>query len=130
MNPNWSRKYPLQPEILAYFEGVAAKYDIEKHVRFNTIVESAHWEESSGTWLVNVKDLKTSDTYQRRCKILVSAVGVLSVPNECDIPGASTFEGRLFHTARWDHSFDWKGKGVIVIGTCPLDSMSDKTILV
>ncbi|KAK5997662.1 FAD-binding monooxygenase ktnD [Cladobotryum mycophilum] len=116
LNPNWSRKYPLQPEILAYYKSVAAKYDIEKHARFNTIVEAAHWEESSGTWLVYVKDLKTLEKYQRRCKILVSAVGVLSVPNECDIKGASSFQGRLFHTARWDHSFDWKDKEIVIIG--------------
>ncbi|KAI8630068.1 putative monooxygenase [Xylariaceae sp. FL1651] len=116
LNPNWSHKYPLQPEILAYFKDVATKYDIEKHTRFCSIVESAHWEESFGAWLVTVKDLKTSETYNRRCKILVSAVGVLSVPNECHIPGAPSFQGRMFHTAQWDHAFDWKGKELVVIG--------------
>ncbi|KAI0869668.1 putative monooxygenase [Hypoxylon argillaceum] len=116
LNPNWSQKYPLQPEILAYFENVAAKYDIKKHTRFQSIVQSAHWEGSSGTWLVTIQDLNTLETYNRRCKILISAVGVLSMPNECDIPGASTFQGPIFHTARWDHSFEWKDKELVVIG--------------
>ncbi|KAI6777650.1 Glucose-methanol-choline oxidoreductase [Emericellopsis cladophorae] len=116
MNPNWSRKYPLQPEILAYFERVAAKYDIEKHIRFQSKVESAHWEESSGTWLVDVRNLRTSETYQRRCKILVSAVGILSQPNDCDIRGHASFKGRLFHSTQWDHLFDWNSKSVVVIG--------------
>lgn len=116
LNPSWSRKYPLQPEILAYFENVAAQYDIGKHTKFHSIVKSAHWEGSSGTWLVCIQDLATQETYNRRCKILVSAVGVLSVPNECQIPGASTFKGPLFHTARWDHSFEWKDKELVVIG--------------
>ncbi|KAI1825698.1 putative monooxygenase [Xylaria intraflava] len=115
-NPNWSRKYPLQPEILDYINDIAAKYDVEKHVKFNTEVGAAHWEASSGTWLVTIKNLKTSETYQRRCKILISATGLLSVPNRCDIRGASSFQGRLFHTAEWDHSFDWKGKELVVIG--------------
>ncbi|KAI0405085.1 putative monooxygenase [Xylaria palmicola] len=116
LNPNWSRKYPLQPEILEYYQSVADKYGIGKHIRFQSIVTSAHWEEASGTWLVSVKDLKTSETYDRRCKILISAVGILSQPKGCDIPGASSFGGRLFHTAAWDHSFDWKDKEVVVIG--------------
>lgn len=116
LNPDWSRKYPLQREILDYLKSVAAKYDIEKHARFHSIVNSAHWEESSRTWLVTVTDLKASKTYHRRCKILVSAVGILSIPNGCDIDGAASFKGPLFHTAQWDHSFDWKDKDLVVIG--------------
>lgn len=116
LNPNWSRKYPLQPEILDYFRSVAAKYGIEKHARFHSIVNSAHWEESSRTWLVTVTDLKVFKTYHRRCKILVSAVGILSIPNACDIDGASSFKGPLFHTAQWDHSFDYKDKDLVIIG--------------
>ncbi|KAI1116575.1 putative monooxygenase [Nemania sp. NC0429] len=116
LNPDWSQKYPLQPEILQYFENVADKYDIGKHTRFQSVVTSANWEESSGTWLVSVRNLETSETYSRRCKILISAVGVLSEPNECEIPGKSSFQGPIFHTAEWDHSFDWKGKEIVVIG--------------
>lgn len=126
LNPNWSHKYPLQPEILAYFENVAAKYDIGKHVKLGSVVQSAHWDGSSGTWLVSIKELATSETYNRRCKILISAVGVLSIPNECQIPGASTFQGPLFHTARWDHSFEWKDKELVVIGSYPSTLLSSR----
>lgn len=118
LNPNWSRKYPLQPEILEYLDDVADTYDIKKHTKFKSIVTSAYWDESSGTWLVTIKNLTTEDTYERRCKILVSAVGILSEPNECNIPGASSYQGRMFHTAEWDHSFDWKDKELVVIGSC------------
>ncbi|KAI1423130.1 putative monooxygenase [Xylaria sp. FL1777] len=116
LNPDWSLKYPLQPEILNYYESVADKYAIKKHTKFQSIVTSAHWDESSGTWLVSVKNLENSETYDRRCKILISAVGFLSHPNPCNFPGASSFQGRIFHTAEWDHSFDWKGKEIVVVG--------------
>ena len=116
LNPNWSRKYPLQPEILAYYKSIVSKYDIEKHIRFRTVVESARWDADSATWLVNLGHLDTRESHTRRCKILIAAVGVLSVPNECNVPGASSFKGPFFHTARWDHSFDWKDKEVVVIG--------------
>lgn len=63
-----------------------------------------------------MRDLESSQIRQRRCKVLVFVVGALSIPKKCDIPGASTFQGRMFHTAEWDHSFDWKGRDVVVIG--------------
>ncbi|KAF4909297.1 FAD-binding monooxygenase ktnD [Colletotrichum viniferum] len=116
LNPNWSQKFALQPEIYRYFTDVADKYDIPKHVRFRQVVESARWDTPSGTWIVTIGDLESSQIRQRRCKVLVSAVAALSIPKKCDIPGASTFQGRMFHTAEWDYSFDWKGRDVVVIG--------------
>ncbi|PGH17875.1 hypothetical protein AJ79_00774 [Helicocarpus griseus UAMH5409] len=116
LKPDWSRKYALQPEIFSYFRSVAQKYDIIRHVSFHSSVQKADFDETTGTWLVTILDQKTNRVYQRRAKILVSAVGALSVPKECDIKGAEEFKGKLFHSAQWDHSFDWAGKEVVVIG--------------
>ncbi len=115
-NPNWSHKFALQPEIHAYFQDVARQYDIAKHFRFQSVVESAQWDGESGTWLVTIKDLSSAKTYQRRCKVLISAVGALSIPKKCDIKGSSTFKGAMFHTAEWDHSFNWKDKDLVIVG--------------
>lgn len=106
----------MQPEIQTYFNDVAKKYDIERHVRFNSAVESARWDETTGTWKTTIRDVKTSEVTTVRSKIVISAVGALSIPKECDIPGTSEFEGRIFHTAKWDHSFDWKDKDVVIVG--------------
>ena len=106
----------MQPEIDAYFKDVAARYRISQHVRLRSVVEAAAWDSSTGTWTVTIRDLNTGEIRHRRCKALVSAVGALSVPKKCDIPGASAFGGKMFHTAEWDHSFDWEGKEVVVIG--------------
>ncbi|KND86419.1 Baeyer-Villiger monooxygenase [Tolypocladium ophioglossoides CBS 100239] len=116
LNPNWSQKFALQPEIEQYFNDVASKYDIQQHVRFRSVVKSAHWDEIPGMWIVTIQNIADGSIYQRRCKILVSAVGALSIPKQCDIAGASSFQGSMFHSARWDHSFDWKDKDVVVIG--------------
>ncbi|KAK4983124.1 hypothetical protein LTR50_007409 [Elasticomyces elasticus] len=116
LNPDWSQKYSMRGEIQAYFRSVAEQYNIVPHIRFHSTVESALWDAQTDTWNVTVKDQKTKQTYARRCKILVSAVGALSVPKTCEIPGADTFKGSLFHSAQWDNSFDWKDKEVVVIG--------------
>jgi cation diffusion facilitator CzcD-associated flavoprotein CzcO len=107
----------MQPEIHEYFDNVAKKYNIHKHVRFQSQVESATWEDASGTWLVTIRDFQSSQLIHRRCKILISAVGALSVPKKCELPGVASFQGRVFHTAEWDHSFDWKNKEMVIIGT-------------
>lgn len=116
LNPNWSQAFALQPEIHQYFVNLAQQYRIHPHTRLNTAVERAIWDASTGTRLVTVRNQHTKETSALRCKILISAVGSLSVPKDCDIPGASSFTGPLFHSARWDHSFDYTNKDIVVIG--------------
>ncbi|KAF2501125.1 cyclohexanone 1,2-monooxygenase [Lophium mytilinum] len=116
LNPDWTRKYSMRPEIQQYFRSVAEQYKILENVRFQSFVEKAIWDELSETWVVTIKDQKTKERITRRAKIVISAVGALSVPKECDTPGAESFEGPIFHSAKWDHSFDWQNKDVVVIG--------------
>lgn len=50
-------------------------------------------------------------------KELVLGVGALCEPRLPDIEGIDGFEGEIFHSARWNHDVDLKGKRVAVIGT-------------
>jgi cation diffusion facilitator CzcD-associated flavoprotein CzcO len=119
LNPNWSRKYSMRPEIQAYFRSIAEQYRVVEHIRFHSIVEKAEWDDVAKVWVVTVLNLQTKERIVRRAKILVSGVGSLSVPKQCDVPGAETFRGKMFHSAQWDHSFDWKDKDVVVLGMLP-----------
>ncbi|KAL2825312.1 hypothetical protein BDW59DRAFT_146400 [Aspergillus cavernicola] len=116
LNPEWSEQFAPQAEIGAYCRSVAEKYDIPRHITFRSTVESAAFDESSGIWTVKILDQQTGHIYERRSRVLISAVGLLSEPNDCHIPGAENYKGKLFHSARWDHSFDWAGKDVVVVG--------------
>lgn len=115
LNPDWSCKFAPQREIADYLLGVARKHDIPRHVRFGSTVQSAVFDETTGTWVVTFIDAIGS-SHQKRSRILISAVGALSVPRECEIKGAERYQGKLFHSAKWDHSFDWAGKDVVVVG--------------
>ncbi|KAF2192540.1 cyclohexanone 1,2-monooxygenase [Zopfia rhizophila CBS 207.26] len=116
LNPDWSRKYSMQPEIQRYFRSVAEQYKIIPHIRFHSTVEKAEWDDQSATWKVTVLDQRTKERSAKLCKILISAVGALSVPKKCEIPGVERFQGPVFHSAQWDHSFNWKEKDVVVLG--------------
>jgi cation diffusion facilitator CzcD-associated flavoprotein CzcO len=116
LNPEWSEQFASQSEIEAYCRSVAEKYGIPRHIAFRSTVQGATFNEASGTWVVRILDQKTGQVFERRSRVLISAVGLLSEPNDCDIPGAEDYKGKLFHSARWDSSFDWAGKDVVVVG--------------
>src|SRR3954451_6256158 len=110
-NPDWTRTYSRQPEIEAYLQRVAKDFDIERSVRLGTTVTGADWDEDELRWHVE------TDRGGLRARVLVSAAGALSDPRSPEIAGIDSFEGRMFHSAQWDHSYDIAGKRVAVIGT-------------
>ncbi|MFL5901573.1 MAG: flavin-containing monooxygenase [Solirubrobacterales bacterium] len=110
--PNrWSRRYAPQAEIQAYVEGVARRFGVLEKVRTGTEVQSAHWDEERGHWL-----LETS-AGPHEADVLVTACGQLSVPKVPPIPNLDGFAGAAFHTAEWRHDVDLARKRVAVIGT-------------
>ncbi|WP_345519332.1 NAD(P)/FAD-dependent oxidoreductase [Nocardioides conyzicola] len=108
-NPDWSRRYSPQPEILDYIERTAAADGLLDRVRTGTTVTGLTWD--GGRWQVAT----TNGTYD--ADVVVAAVGQLSEPVIPDLPGADTFAGPVFHSAAWRHDVDLGGKRVAVIGT-------------
>jgi cation diffusion facilitator CzcD-associated flavoprotein CzcO len=110
-NPDWSRRYPTQPELKAYLEGIAARYGLLPYIRFEAEVLDARYDEAAQQWR-----LSTSQG-ELVARALVSAAGGLSEPKLPDIAGLDRFRGHSFHSSRWDHSYELLGKRVAVIGT-------------
>lgn len=54
-----------------------------------------------------------------KAKVVCSCVGGLVEPRAWpeDIKGIENFEGKMFHSARWDYGVDLKDKNVVVVGT-------------
>jgi len=109
---DWSRLYAPQPEIRAYLEYVATKCGLRPKIRLNASVEGAVWDEAGAVWRV---DLGSGETLLTRS--LISAAGPLNRPVIPAFAGLESFEGKVFHSATWDHGYDFKGKRVAVIGT-------------
>jgi len=108
---DWSRAFAPQPEILEYLKGVAAKYDLRRHVRFRTEVRSAEFDEREGVWRVTATSGQRFDA-----RIVVTACGQLNRPLIPTLPGAERFRGAAFHSARWAEA-GVEGKRVAIIGT-------------
>jgi cyclohexanone monooxygenase len=112
LNPRWSKTFAQQPEILAYLERVAAHHGLADHLLGNTRITEMRWADDARCWSLQTDDGATYDF-----DAVVSAVGMLDVPNIPAIPGAHRFGGRTFHSSTWDHSKSTAGERVASIGT-------------
>src|SRR5207302_439116 len=111
LNPGWSHTYSPQPEIWAYLRRTAEKFGVVPHIRFETPVLDACWDDASQRWTLETPNgVHTAE-------ILIGANGALSEPSTPDIPGLDRFGGKAFHSARWDQAAELAGKRVAVIGT-------------
>jgi cation diffusion facilitator CzcD-associated flavoprotein CzcO len=108
-NPRWSRRYSPQPEILDYIRRTARERGLLDLVRTGVEVTGLRWD---GGWHVTTADGTAYDA-----DVVVCAVGQLSEPVVPAIPGAETFAGPAFHSARWRHDVDLRGRRVAVVGT-------------
>jgi cation diffusion facilitator CzcD-associated flavoprotein CzcO len=110
-SPDWSRSFAGQPEIQAYLERTAEDYKVTDRIHFGTEVKNARWNDDTQRW-----HLDTSGG-EYTARVLVAGAGPLHEPNLPDVPGLDSFEGNVFHSARWDHDYDLTGKKVAVVGT-------------
>jgi cyclohexanone monooxygenase len=108
---DWPSSYSAQQDIQAYIKQVADESGTLDRFVFDTLVEDAAWDDESQRWTVRT----SSGTWVSRT--LVMAAGALSAPKLPDLEGIDTFQGDVFHSARWNHDVDLTGKRVAVIGT-------------
>ncbi len=109
-NPDWSHRFSPGPEIQAYFEDVAHRYQLDASIRCGAEVTRCRFED--GRWRVELSDgsIDVGD-------FVIAATGVLHHPAYPDIEGLDSFEGACFHSSRWDASVPVAGRRVGIIGT-------------
>ncbi|MFI8941357.1 flavin-containing monooxygenase [Streptomyces syringium] len=110
-NPDWPRAFSGQPHIRAYLEWVTDTFGLRPHLRFDAEVRSLRWDADELRWEID------SAAGPLTADVVVSAAGPLSDPKIPDVPGLGTFPGKVFHSSRWDHAYDLRGKRVAMIGT-------------
>ncbi len=109
---DWSRMCSPHDEILSYLQGVARDHGIDRLVEPNTDVSSVSWDDESRRWTVSSADGRSWDA-----DAVIVATGQLHQPATPKIEGSDEFAGHSFHSSRWDHDYDLRGKRVAVIGT-------------
>ncbi|MFK7896702.1 MAG: flavin-containing monooxygenase [Myxococcota bacterium] len=109
----WKERYAAQPEILAYLNHVADRFDLRRDIQFETRVESAHFDEAASRWRIRTDAAETVEA-----QFCIMATGCLSSANTPHFDGMDSFLGQTFHTGRWPHEgVDFSGQSVGIIGT-------------
>jgi 4-hydroxyacetophenone monooxygenase len=112
---HWTEYFARQPELQRYFQSVMDKHGIGAHVRWETEVLGASWDEASATWSVRTSAADGTEE-ELTARAVISAVGQLNRPNIPEIEGARSFAGPAFHSSRWDADVDLDGRRVAMIG--------------
>ncbi len=109
----WTERYATQQEILRYANHVADRFDLSRHMQFETRILSARYADDSNGWV-----LETEHGDRFSARYVVTAVGCLSAARIPDFPGLEDYRGEWYHTGWWPHEeVDFRGKRVGIIGT-------------
>lgn len=112
----WSTFFGKRPEVHEYIRALAEARGLLPHIRFGVEVERASYDEDTQMWTV-VGRTMDGEEQVARANAVITAVGQLNRPAVPDIPGAESFRGDAFHSAKWPEGYDVDGKRVAVVGT-------------
>ncbi|MEM9122766.1 MAG: NAD(P)/FAD-dependent oxidoreductase [Pseudomonadota bacterium] len=110
LNPNWSKTFADGDEIWAYTKRVVEEFDLARHIRFNTEIETLAYDDTGWT-------LRTTTGERIHADFVIAGMGGLHTPNIPDIPGLEDFAGTTFHSAEWNHAHDLTGRRIGLIGS-------------
>ncbi|KAJ5288160.1 flavoprotein [Penicillium angulare] len=116
LSSRWTKLMPSNKEIKSYHDNVVHQYGLRDKMTFSTEVQESVWREDASRWFMKLRNVITGEVTYHEAQILFAATEQLVEPKACDIPGAQSFNGSLFNSAKWDHSVNLEGKNVVVIG--------------
>jgi cation diffusion facilitator CzcD-associated flavoprotein CzcO len=109
----WTERYASQPELLAYLNHVADRFDLRRRILFETALARAQWLPEAARYAV-----ETSNGQKLSCRFLVMATGNLSAARAPDFPGLASFRGEWVQASHWpDRKVALAGRRIAVIGT-------------
>ena len=114
-NYPWSEYFASQGEVKHYLKHVATQFGVIDKIEFGVELTTSTYDEKTSTWDVEMKGADGKIT-TAQANVVISAAGLFSTPKIPDIEGIDDFEGRIFHTADWDDSFDHAGAKLALIG--------------
>jgi 4-hydroxyacetophenone monooxygenase len=113
---HWSGHFGKRDELETYMQQMAEHFDLLPSIRFDTEVIAASYDEAAQRWTVSARD-RNGVEQEFVANSVITAVGQLNRPKTPTLPGMESFEGAMFHSARWPEDLDITGKRVAVVGT-------------
>ncbi len=112
----WSQYFSPQEEIIDYLIKCSNEFGVREHIRFGCTVTSATWDNENQTWRITYETDDKAEV-ELNAFIMVPAIGFFNKPSSQVLPGEESYQGAIFHSARWPQDLDVSDKRVAVIGT-------------
>ncbi len=105
-----------------YLEDYATKFDVTRHIRFNSKVEEVEENENDSSWTLTICSTSASSIGKRsqiKTKRLVVATGMASEASIPSLPGSESFKKPLFHFSNFNKHLDTvsTSKAVAILGS-------------
>lgn len=114
--PRDANIYPSAKQVHDYLIGYAKRFDLEKHVKLNSRVDSIR-RSGESKWKVIYTDLSSNEQKVDEFDFLMIATGLHSVPRKPTILNAEKFKGLQVHSCEFrPNDVRYEGKQVIVLG--------------
>ncbi len=115
-----SKKFADGAEIQGYIKKIAQDFGFHDLALFHTLITSLKWDDAIQRWHV-----ETSRGDHFRARFVIMGCGVLNMPKLPGIAGIDLYQGKIFHTARWD--YDYTGGSY---ENPTLDKLADKRVAI
>ncbi len=119
-NP-WSNPKAIAdgPAILQYIKDTAAKFGIDKKIKFNHKVVDASWSDAEKMWTLKIAPHEGVQHETLKCKFLTMCSGYYNYENGYtpEFPGIENYKGRVVHPQKWTSDIDYENKKVVIIGS-------------
>ncbi|WVZ83654.1 hypothetical protein U9M48_030781 [Paspalum notatum var. saurae] len=117
--PDSYPEYPTHRQFIDYLEHYATAFEIKP--KFNTTVQSARYDETSGLWRVQSATTSSSSgsgdvVMEYIGRWLVAATGENAETVVPDIPGLEGFQGKVIHVSDYKSGEAYRGQRVLVVG--------------
>lgn len=104
--------------ILKYIRDTAAKFGIDKQIRFNSQVKAASWSSENAAWTVEVEQGDgVRAHYTASFLYMCSGYYSYEAGYRPEFPGIESFGGDVIHPQHWPDGLDYAGKRVVIIGS-------------
>ncbi|KAM5350077.1 hypothetical protein ACJ41O_006582 [Fusarium nematophilum] len=105
-------------EITAYLADSAARFGIDKRIKYQHRVLSARWSSQLSRWVLEVEVTGAAvQVFEARFIILGTGYYDYDQPLPAHIPGIENFAGTVIHPQFWPRDFDHADKDIVIIGS-------------
>ncbi len=113
---DWTKYFPMQGELDAYFNRVAREFGVEESIRYSTECLETRYDEQNHRWISRLR-LPDGSEEVLVTNVVISCVGAFTTPKWPNVPGLREFDGPVVHTSNWDPAVVIAGKRIAVLGS-------------